>query len=500
MISKLLSLIRRPKPTMAPRRDFAMAQINRLTNDWNLTQSDADRELRSALKVMRERARDLDRNNDYIKGYFDDLEANVLGPDGIRLEMKIQEIVKGIPRYDDRANRIIEDSWAEWCRPANCSSNGRFSWLDMQRLALRGTARDGASLTRKHYTGAFGFCLEGMEIDYLDTDYNMPLPNGQIALGIQYDASGAVVAYHLFGVHPGSINNTTAVYQTRTPYPAKQFIHLFRPTRFGQGTGEPWVHTSGFRAKNLNGYEEAEVVAARVSACKMAFLERNTAVEFTGATAADGQRQMETSPGLIEELPPGMTVKPFDPNHPNSNLPAFIKAELRGIAKGLGRSYITFANDLEAVNYSSARVGLLDERENWKAIQRWFIDSYVTPIFEEWLETALGLGKITDGILTLPASKFKKFNAPEWKPRRWGYIDPLKDIQASVLSVEKGFSSRRSEVAANGGDIEQVMLEQQADKELETQHGLDFTPESKQAANATSDRPKGSKDVDKEEE
>ncbi|MFL3666772.1 MAG: hypothetical protein ACJ06V_09365 [Verrucomicrobiota bacterium] len=29
------------------------------------------------------------------------------------------------------------------------------------------------------------------------------------------------------------------------------------------------------------------------------------------------------------------------------------------------------ANDLEGVNYSSIRAGLLDEREYYKAVQRW---------------------------------------------------------------------------------------------------------------------------------
>ena len=68
------------------------------------------------------------------------------------------------------------------------------------------------------------------------------------------------------------------------------------------------------------------------------------------------------------------------------------------------------------------RAGLLEEREEWKSIQNWFIDAVMQPVFDEWLNYAL-----LSGALNLPAAKYDKFSAIEWKPRRWQWVGPLMD-------------------------------------------------------------------------
>ena len=74
----------------------------------------------------------------------------------------------------------------------------------------------------------------------------------------------------------------------------------------------------------------------------------------------------------------------------------------------------------------------------------------------------------------LPAAKFDKFNAPEWKPRRWQWVDPLKDLNAKVLAIEKGLDSRRSVISEQGGDVEDVMADIASDNDLAETYGLEF--------------------------
>jgi len=171
----------------------------------------------------------------------------------------------------------------------------------------------------------------------------------------------------------------------------------------------------------------------------------------------------------------GTTFVQHDPQHPVTAYGDFVKACLRGIASGMGVSYNSLASDLEGVNYSSIRAGLLEEREEWKNIQTWFIETVVEPVFESWLKMALlsGALKMPNGS-ALPAAKLEKFNAPDWKPRRWPWVDPLKDMQASVLAVEKGFQSRRHIISEAGDDIEDVFSDDAADKQLAADYGLDF--------------------------
>jgi len=494
-----------PKDTA--KRDFYGALQSRLTEDWVGVGGNADSEIRSSLKMLRGRCRDLWNNNDYVRRYAKLLNNNVLGANGIGLQMKIREPFKDPEtgqwgeRYDTRANRIIEDMWWGWGRAKNCTLGKQLCWVDVQRIALESVARDGSILIRKHFLSnhPHKFCIELIESDQLDTDFNATERNGVvIRLGVEYSAEGSVTAYHVLRQHPGEL------YQPRTGMSgpawrervtADKMIHLFMPDRVGQSTGVPWLITAMTRLNHLNAYEHAEVVAARLGACKMGFLEAQSnaaGLGYTGPTDAKGNKYMNATPGNIEQLPYGYTFKSFDPTHPNAGFKDFVKATLRGISAGLGVSYTSLANDLESVNYSSIRAGLLEEREEWKTVQNWFINWFITPVFESWLESVSSWSLLTDGQITLPASKIAKWNNPEWKPRRWGWVDPLADLQAQVLAVEKGFKSRREMIAENGGDIEATFADIKADEDLAEQHGIDFDDESGQQANSqqtTPDKP-----------
>ena len=66
----------------------------------------------------------------------------------------------------------------------------------------------------------------------------------------------------------------------------------------------------------------------------------------------------------------------------------------------------------------------------------------------------------------------EKFGAVEWRPRRWQWVDPLKDTQASVIAVANGFKSRQAIIAEAGGDIVDTFAELESDKQLADAKGL----------------------------
>jgi len=484
-------------PSQSARRSYAGAVQGRLTNDWMTSVTTADAEVRGGIKLLRARCRDLERNNDYVRRYLKLLVNNVLGADGIGLQMKIREsrLRKGVvvESYDTMANAMIEEAWWQWGRASTCTVGRTLTWPDLQRLVLTSVARDGGILLRKHYPSgnAYRFALEPVEIDHLDTDYTARLPDGgQVRLGVEYDSAGIVVAYHILRNHPGDAYQQSGTGRWRDRLPASDLLHIYWPERVGQSTGTPWLVSTITRLKHLSAYEEAEVVAARLGASKMGFLEQGPtgAPQYSGEDAPGGQKYMEVEPGSIEQLPHGWTFKGFDPNHPNAAFGEFVKSTLRGISAGLAVSYNSLANDLESVNYSSIRAGLLEEREEWKSIQGWFVSWFVAPVFEEWLRMALVAGKIRNVQRQLTVGMMDHINKPEWKPRRWSWVDPLHDMQAQVLAVEKGFTSRRAVIAEAGGDIEEIFSDQAADKALADQHGLEF-PTSSQEANKQPSQP-----------
>ncbi len=462
-------------------RSFEGASNSRLTSDWLSPATGANAELWTAIKPLRQRCREAERNDDYMRAYLRLSHNNVLGHCGIGLQMKITP--PGSTVLDKPANDAIENAWKKWGKHENCTVNKTQTWVDVQELVLRSVLRDGAALVRKirGFDNPNKYALQLLEIDHLDTDYNTGLPNGgTVNMGIEFDQWNAPVAYHIFQQHPGETVRNPAQRQYRLRIPASEMLHIFRPDRIGQATGAPTPSSSLKRSKMLNGYEEAELVAAREAACKGGGVKKATSEGWSGETDNRGNSLQDMEPGMTLELNPGEEYFAIDPNHPVEAYPAFTKSVLRGIASGRGISYNAMANDLEGVNYSSLREGKLQERDDWKVWQKLIEDKLCAPIFEDWLQWSLAMGTITLGTgSALPLRKFDYFNQPCWKARRWDWVDPMKDMQANILAIGARITSRRQVIEDMGGDIEEVDADFKNDPET-----TDIDTESVYAPNA----------------
>jgi lambda family phage portal protein len=442
-------------PPRRSARGYNAAAINRLTSDWLATNTSADSELQTNHVRLRDRSREHERNNDYVRRYLKLVENNVLGAYGIGFQMKSKDANGAL---DTQVNDIIEAAWYKWGKRRYCSLNQRYSWRRVEGLSLRSAVRDGAVLVRliDNPENPYGLTLQPLEIDHLDHDYNKLFPNGnEIRAGVEMDINGRIVRYHIFETHPG---DNFQPRRRRIAVDASNMLYIHLPERIAQTLSSPWMVSAMVRLQMLSGYEEAELVAAREGACKGGFITSATSQEFTGdAVDSAGNQILDMEPGVIRQLDPGQEFVEHDPKHPNTAYNDFIKGVLRGLSSGLGVSYNSLANDLEGVNYSSIRAGLLEEREEWKAIQCWLIEELHEPIFERWLEMALISGALkTPSGAALPVSRFDKFNMPEWKPRRWDWVDPEKDINASIKAIGARLKSRREVIAEAGGDIEAV--------------------------------------------
>ncbi|MCC7202441.1 MAG: phage portal protein [Nitrospirae bacterium] len=452
------------------RRGYSAAILNRLTSDWVTSSKSANEEIRYSLRILRARSRELAMNNDYARKFLKMCVVNVVGPSGIALQNKARDINGNL---DKIANDKIEEAFSDWGKKENADVTGRLSWLDMQRLFIETVARDGEILIRK-IKGAnlnkYAFSLQLIEADHLDENHNKTLENGnRIITGVEVNAQGKPLAYHLFTRHPGdnSYGYDGKLYER---VPSDEICHAFITERPGQVRGVPWMHTAMTRLNMLGAYEEAELVAARVSAAKMGFFTSPSGDEYVGDDKdSSGNVISEATPGSFEQLPQGVNFQSFDPQHPSNAFPFFMKTMLRGIASGLGVSYNSMASDLEGVNYSSIRAGTIEERDLWRIIQTWMTENFCNNIFSDWLLMTLGKGAIS-----LPPSKYEKFNAPVWNVRGWQWIDPLKDIKANIDAVTFGLKTRTQIASEQGYDLEDIYEQLQEEQKLASQYGLDF--------------------------
>lgn len=459
---KILDAIKSRLGFNAGKRSYASARIGRMNADWIAGRTTANQEISGDIHTLRARSRQLERDNDIVRHWLTILSTNVLGADGIKLQSK--------PRKDDGSLDVvsadlIEVAWAAWGRAGVCDSSGQLNWRDLQGLILRAAARDGGCLIRlvRGADNAHRFSMQVMDIDALDVDFNTTTHEGRrVSMGVESDEWQRPVAYY--------ITTTDGLNVRRERVSARELVHVFRMERPGQNVGVPWCASAMTSLRMLGAFAEAELVAARVSACKMGFYTRNESGEgFTGEAMPDGALVDSTSPGSFHQLPAGVGVEFFDPQHPNKNYGDFVKSQLRGVAGGLGVSYNALANDLESVSYSSMRQGALGERENFKELQSWFSAHVCAPIFNAWLEMAL-----LSGALKLPATQRERFANADWRGRRWGWVDPLKDAEANIRAVAAGLKSRRQIIAEAGGDIYDTFEEIAEDEKLAKSLGVKF--------------------------
>jgi lambda family phage portal protein len=221
--------------------------------------------------------------------------------------------------------------------------------------------------------------------------------------------------------------------------------------------------------KMLDGFDEAAIVAARTGAAKMGFFVQKASDgnPYDGSKDPQGNLVTDAEPGAMEQLPYGMEFQSFDPKYPDAYYADFIKSRVRRIGAGVNMNYNTLANDLENVNYSSIRAGILDDREGYKAQQSWFIARWQQPVFAKWLEISLLNGSLKNPFTgqSLPFSKLAKFQQAEFRPRRWPWVDPLKDVQADVLAINNRLTSRTKVISENTADNFEDIIRETANED-----------------------------------
>ena len=449
----LLDFFRR-KPAKTPqRRSFDAAAINRLTSSWLGAAVSIDQELKTDLDRLRARSRDLANNNDYVRKFLRMVARNVVGPSGFVLQARVEN-APGKP--DTLANAAIEQAWYNWGKRGVADVSGRMCFADLCRVIATDVARDGEALVRilrgSDAGNPFGLSLQVIDAARLATNINRPASDGRnaIVMGVEVNGFGRAVAYW---VRLGSLYQAESI-------PAEDLLHLYLPERAEQTRGMPWTHSAMLRLHNLKGYEEAAIINARVGAAKMGFFVTpdGTGKEMSDGATDEGEFVHEIAAGEFGVLPAGYDFKSFDPTYPHQQFADFVKANLRGIAAGLDVAYNGLANDLEGVNYSSIRAGVLEERDQWMVLQSWFIESFLEPVFAEWLPLAmLNQVIVMPNGSALPVAKIDKFKAHEWQGRRWSWVDPQKDIEAARLAVQSGVASPQQIAAQQGQDIEDVL-------------------------------------------
>ena len=469
------------RPT--PKAGFDGARMSRLLKDWiGMGLFSADLEIRDALFELRSRSRDLVNNNSELGRFVSLVCQNVVGEHGIRLQGRLRDKA-GTRRAG--VNRKVEAAFKAWGRRGVCTVDGKHSWLDVQKAVSRTVPTDGDMLIRKvvGFDNPFGFALQLIDADHLDETFNRNRDEvtgqNEIRMGVEVDVWKRPVAYHLNRNHPSERFD-----RNRERVDASEIIHPFIPHRLSATRGLPWGARALVDLKMLKGYREAEVVAARSAAAKMGFfVDKDSQGAMPGG---DETPELRTSAaaGTLEKLPPGIEFQSWDPSHPTDAFDPFTKSLLRSIASGLDVAYASLSGDLSDVNFSSIRAGLIAERDVWRLLQQWMIESVLDDIYRAWVPMARLSGQLDVRITTTDYQ-----NQVEWQPRGWAWVDPLKDVKAATEAINNGLDSRSRVISERlGRDFEDVLDDLQREKELMAERGI-VLPGSAGQSDAIGDDP-----------
>lgn len=438
---------------------------------------------------MRNRARELVRNSPFGKHYQQILSESVVGPTGIKL--RARNLLKDGTDFHESANAAIEEAWQEFCRPGNCDATRRHSMTQLLALGVATWGTDGEILIRilrgPKY-GPFGIRFQLLDPDYLDENLNRersgngPGAVNAIHQGVELDDDGAAVAFWLWTRNPFE-NTGVTVSQDRTRVLASDIIHAFIPLRPGQSRGVPHSAAIMTTLKMLDGYIEAELVAARTSSAKMGALEdadpTNPMVRDPNAGGAE--IPAEADPGALLDLRgTGAKLALWDPQHPTANGPNFTRMLSHYAAMGFGISYGTLTGDLSQANYGSLRVGMLTENNHWECYQQFVVDHVCDRMYREWMPMAL-LNHRIQGVTDYNAARWMR---QSWQPPGFDWIDPVKDAAGDLLEVAAGTYTLTRMAAKRGRDLEEMIAERARELKLFEKYGVPST-----IATTITDRP-----------
>lgn len=519
MSVQILGADGRPLPTTTQKMKYgALSGSGRVPYDaadsfsdqmanWQPALWSADNEINIYRDRIVSRMRDLARNDGWASGTITRVLDNAIGANYrpiFKPDYRMLRLITGNKAFDatwaDEYGKVIEAHWRSWANDPGryCDVERKQTVSQMLRLGFRHKLLDGDALLVLQYRtdrlgpgrGQYATTLQIVDPDRLSNpQQNFDMPN--VRGGVEIDADGAPVAYHIREAHIGDwwSGAKTMTWQRiprETSWGRPIVIHDFDMERGAQHRGMGILAPIVQRLKMLIKYDESELEAAILNAIFGAYIESpydaqmvSSALGDTGGGFGDGEelsayqtqrteyyqdKRLNLQNGArIPHLFPNEKIVTLSAARPTSNFDGFESAVLRNIAAATGLSTQQVTQDWSDVNYSSARAAML---EAWKTLTR-RRDDYATgtaqPVASAFVEEIHSIES-----LPLPAGAPDFLDAKAAYCRaRWmgpgrGWIDPVAEKKGSILGMNAGLSTLEMEAAENAGEDWEEMLDQRA--------------------------------------
>lgn len=373
-------------------------------------------------------------------------------------------IMKG-GKLDTETNTMLENAFWRWAgSQKRFSRNGKLNFLELLKMCEKERVMGGEAFVVLHDEGR-DLQVSVLGADKCDWTDCRKLDNGNtVYQGIEYDSETIrPVAYWFRRYDLFTQTFTGEKYRVE----AEKVLHYYIPA-----TAEALRGVTDFLPvikdiAHMDAFRETVIVGKRVVASSMAFIvsDKDNAPEFdVGEDETNYEPPTmvtDFEPGTIQQLEPGQDIKTIQSSQGGDDFDKFNEAMLTAISMGLSSYKTALTGDTSSVNYSAARFGALMERNRFKGNQDRLIDIVVMPLFEAFLNHA-----VLHSLVNIRMTQIDNIilNTTVIRPK-YESVDPIKDINAEVMLIEKGLKSRSAVIMERGEDPVQVFKEIEAEKE-----------------------------------
>lgn len=438
---------------------------------WNPGASDADGDISPDLVDLRAYSRDLARTSAIAGGTVSNVVTNVVGT-GLAAQPTPDAAFLGLDETKAKAwADQVQREWALWCDEVSCDITRTQNFYGLQSLVFRSVLESGDCFvipTMAGQGGPYKLALQVIEADRV-CNPNFSADTATLVQGVEMDANGAPVAYHVANQHPGA-RRRTGMSWTRIPAFSdsgrRNVLHLFDRRRPGQTRGVPYLAAVIEPLKQLKRYSDAEISAAVISAAFAVFVKMDpegfesifsedergaymASVAGQGWNSSIPTASMD-SPGKAINLLPGESIEAPDLGRPNAQFDPFFMAVCKQIGVGLELPVEVVLKCFNS-SYSASRAALLDAWRFYRVRRDWLVTAFCQPIRMAWLEEAVARNRVR-----APGFFADPIYARAWGHAVWtgdgpGSIDPLKEADAAEKRIALEISTRDAESVAYDG-------------------------------------------------
>jgi lambda family phage portal protein len=464
-------------------RAYDAAKQDPRNSSWKTAGTDANAEIGASEETVRNRSRDLYRNNGFATQIIDTYADHVVGTG----------IVGAPTGVKGRNATTIAQGFRNWSE--ECDFEGDQDLSGLQWSAVKGMAESGAAIIRfRRQAFDAKTKIAPLQLQLLEPDFIDPMKNGRtnsdglIDRGIEYDADGRKVAYWLLPQHPGNVAQWRMKSLISSRVPANEVVYLYNKVRPGQDRGMPILAPAVTTLQDLRGYMEAELVRKRVASCQVGVIRQPDDTDFTMGTDPATGKELSIKYGRqVEKFEPGMWTRLFPGEDVSFNTPPnapgvaeAAQLYLRQAAAAAGVMYEHATGDFSNVNYSSWRAGHHGFRRRMERIQWLVVVHKLCRVIAQRYREAATAAQL------LPVASF----GWRWTPPGFISVDPYKDAQADLANLRMGKVTLSQLVEERGYDYLEFLgqyAEDLASVESTLGTGVMFDGDPRKQVNAARD-------------